>query len=77
MNRNNIAHLVMAHTDIQHITRLVRRLSVFSDVFLHFDKNSDDKELLDNLKDLIGHGVYYLQPRLHCAWGGTTQFSVK
>ena len=73
---HDIAHLVLAHTDIHHVTRLVKRLSAFSDVFLHFDSESDDSELLFNLKDLIGRGVYYLQPRLHCAWGGVQCSSV-
>ena len=67
---HDIAHLVLAHADVHHVTRLVKRLSAFSDVFLHYDSESDDNELLLNLHDLIGHGVYYLQPRRHCAWGG-------
>ena len=36
-----IAHLILAHTDPAHIARLAKRLSQFSDVYIHIDKNID------------------------------------
>lgn len=63
-----IAHLILCHSDLEHIERLVRRLSSFSDVFIHLDKKVDDSILKRRLKD--DNNCFFLNKRLHCRWGG-------
>lgn len=62
-----IAHLILAHDDPKHIGRLVRRLSSFSDVFIHIDKNAD----INVFKDAVGNieNCFFAEKRIHCAWG--------
>lgn len=62
-----IAHLILAHTDPKHIQRLARRLSSFSDVFIHIDSSVDIELFKEGLNDL---NVYFLEKRFHCEWGG-------
>lgn len=62
-----IAHLILCHTDFEHIERLVRRLVPISDVFIHVDKNVDDRMLRACLEKL--EGCYFVDKRFHCNWG--------
>ncbi|MGN0558026.1 MAG: beta-1,6-N-acetylglucosaminyltransferase [Acutalibacteraceae bacterium] len=62
-----IAHLILAHTDPEHIYRLVNRLLQFSDVFIHIDRNTDAQWLIDKLSN--SNNCYFVNPRLHCNWG--------
>lgn len=59
--------MILAHTDPKHIQRLARRLSSFSDVFIHIDSSVDIELFKEGLNDL---NVYFLEKRFHCEWGG-------
>lgn len=59
--------MILAHTDPKHIQRLARRLSSFSDVFIHIDSSLDIELFKEGLNDL---NVYFLEKRFHCEWGG-------
>ena len=63
-----IAHIILAHKDPQHITRLSRLLSTFSDVYIHIDSLCDIDEYKKNLKDKTN--VYFAEERYHCSWAG-------
>lgn len=63
-----LAHLILAHTDPQHIQRLIKRLCPFSDVFVHIDAQSDIDSFRDGLHRYSN--CYFLLNRLHCEWGG-------
>ena len=63
-----IAHLILAHKDPQHVGRLARRLSAFSDVFIHVDSKSNDYEFKNETQNL--ENCNYVSERVHCSWGG-------
>ena len=63
-----IAHLILAHIDADHIKKLVKRLIIFSDVFIHIDANSNIDEFKSDLKQY--ENCYFLEDRHHCEWGG-------
>lgn len=39
-----LAHLILAHTDLDHVCRLTKRLLGISDVYIHIDANTDASE---------------------------------
>ena len=63
-----IAHLILAHKDPQHVGRLARRLSAFSDIFIHVDSKSNDYEFKNETQNL--KNCKYVSERVHCSWGG-------
>lgn len=63
-----IAHLILAHKDPQHVGRLARRLSAFSDIFIHVDSRSNDYEFKNETRNL--KNCNYVLERVHCPWGG-------
>ena len=63
-----IAHLILAHRDLPHIIRLTNVLKEFSDVYIHLDKNTDEKDLFQMFKD--DDKVVFIGRRLHSEWGG-------
>ena len=63
-----LAHLILAHTDPQHIQRLIKRLSTFSDVYIHIDVESDIDSFRNGMSEY--NNCYFLLNRLHCEWGG-------
>lgn len=63
-----IAHLILAHTDLYHISRLAKRLLQFSDVYIHIDVKTDATDLIRELS-LYGN-CYFVNERLHCDWAG-------
>ena len=67
-NKYRIAHLILAHSDPEHIKRLARRLSMFSDVYIHIDKNIDIIPFKMILEE--GENISFLENRYHCEWGG-------
>lgn len=63
-----IAHLILCHNDLPHIVRLTKRLSAFSDVFIHVDKKwKDGIKLEEILKDI--KNCYFVKKRERCRWG--------
>jgi hypothetical protein len=71
----NIAHLILAHTNGEQVKRLIRRLANFSDVYIHVDAKADISEFI--VKDKMPHDVVYIEPRLHCWWGGASAISAE
>ena len=63
-----LAHLILAHTDLDHVCRLTKRLLGFSDVYIHIDANTDASELIKALSNY--DSCYFIGNRLHCDWGG-------
>lgn len=63
-----LAHLVLAHTDLNHVYRLTKRLLGFSDVFIHIDANTNASKLIEKLSNY--DNCYFMNNRLHCDWGG-------
>ena len=62
-----IAHLILAHNDSLHISRLAERLSVFSDVYIHIDKKTD----ISDFKQLITRAnCIFITTRFNIDWGG-------
>lgn len=63
-----IAHLILAHTDPRHIARLIKRVSTFSDVFVHIDAEADINSFLSEAGEV--ENCFWIQKRVHCSWGG-------
>ncbi|MBQ8189534.1 MAG: hypothetical protein IJZ44_07115 [Lachnospiraceae bacterium] len=65
----NIAYLILAHTDIRHVSRLAKRMSHTGDVYIHIDcaTDYDEKEIL---KEQLPQNVYWHTPRFRTEWGG-------
>lgn len=62
-----IAHLILCHNDPQHITRLCKRLSEFSDVYVHVDAQSDLSLFTNDLQSLSN--IHFLSKRIDIKWG--------
>lgn len=60
-----LAHIIMAHNDSEFIVRLVKKLSVYSDVFIHIDSNTQEEPFHEGLRELEGISVYFMQNRYH------------
>jgi hypothetical protein len=63
-----IAHLILAHKDPEHIQRLARVLSQFSDVFIHIDLKVDESIFRTGLE--LDPNVFFTEKRIKCYWGG-------
>lgn len=63
-----LAHLVLAHTDPEHIGRLARKLSAFSDVYIHIDSRVDATPFV--LAVANTRRVRFLRTRFPSEWGG-------
>lgn len=70
-----IAHLLMAHTDPEHITRLVNRLTAFSDVFIHIDSGVPIEKFTELLKD--NNRCSFVKTRYRTAWGSWVAVSAE
>ncbi|MBN1598289.1 MAG: hypothetical protein JW894_08340 [Bacteroidales bacterium] len=63
-----IAHLILAHKDPEHIKRLARVLSQFSDVYIHIDLKVDELIFRRGLENYPN--VFFTEKRIKCFWGG-------
>jgi hypothetical protein len=63
-----IAHLILAHQDPIHVGRLARRLSRFSDVYIHIDASADLSPFLEQAG--ANERIHFLSDRIRCRWGG-------
>ena len=70
-----IAHLVMAHTDPEHLVRLSNRLTEFSDVFIHIDSNIPIEKFQEPLKQ--NKRCYFVKTRHRTAWGSWAAVSAE
>lgn len=65
-----LAFLISAHTDPQHLDRLIKSLPEESDFFVHVDAKSDIKIFEDKIKD---ERVKFVSPRINVTWGSIRQ----
>ena len=65
-----LAFLISAHTDPQHLDRLIKSLPEESDFFIHVDAKSDLKIFEDKIKD---ERVKFVLPRTNVTWGSIKQ----
>ncbi len=63
-----IAYIISAYTDPNHLKRLVERLSVNSDFYVHIDKKID----ITPFKKALADKVQFV-PRYWISWGGWSQ----
>lgn len=63
-----LAHLILAHKDSTHIGRLSRKLSGYSDVYVHIDLSVDEEPF----RNAVGNvdNVFFVRQRFRCWWGG-------
>jgi Core-2/I-Branching enzyme len=64
----DLAHLVLAHTDPEHIGRLARKLSAFSDVYIHIDSRVDITPFGRAVANT--DRVRFIRTRFPSEWGG-------
>jgi hypothetical protein len=64
----DLAHLVLAHADPEHIARLARKLSTFSDVYIHVDSRVDIAPF--ELAAADTDRVRFIRTRFPSEWGG-------
>ncbi|MCG0634680.1 beta-1,6-N-acetylglucosaminyltransferase [Lactiplantibacillus plantarum] len=60
------AYIVLAHTDIVMINRLVSRLATTGDVYVHVDLGSK----IDTSEIIIGKNIHVVTKRVSVHWGG-------
>ena len=68
--RQRLAYLVLAHTDPEHLARLIRTLDYASDFYIHIDKKSDIAPFSRATDPLP---VCYLRNRVKIHWGTFSQ----
>ena len=61
-----IAFLISAHTDPQHLCRLVKSLPSSSEFFIHIDAKSDIQPFRTLLQQ---PNVHFVKPRIDVMWG--------
>lgn len=63
-----LTHLILAHNDPELIGRLVKKLTSFSDVYIHIDKKVDIKKFTE----CVGYNprCIFIDKRYSCNWGG-------
>ncbi len=61
-----IAHIILCHRDPVHIGRLSKRLSKFSDVFIHVDKRINIDQFLKEIDGV--ENIHFLKKRYKCGW---------
>jgi hypothetical protein len=67
-NIMTLAHLILAHSDPQHVARLSRKLLYHSDeVFIHVDRKTDITPFQEALR---GVNVTFIQGRIKVYWAG-------
>ena len=67
------AFLVTAHTDIEQLKRLSKRLMSLGDIYLLIDKKQKDENYLTEVQTLVsnsGGAICLAQPRISIAWAG-------
>lgn len=64
----DLAHLILAHRDPDHIGRLSKKLSDYSDVYVHIDSSVDEVPFRRAVGSL--DNVFFVQRRFRCWWGG-------
>ena len=60
-----IAYLILAHTDVKQLNRLLKQLCEMQDVYLHVDQKADFS--IDEINDYSS--LYILTQRTRCYWG--------
>ncbi|MCI9197115.1 MAG: beta-1,6-N-acetylglucosaminyltransferase [Lachnospiraceae bacterium] len=63
-----LAYLILGHKDPEHIGRLSKKLSNYSDVYIHIDSSVDEipfRKVVGSLDN-----VFFIQRRFRCWWGG-------
>lgn len=63
-----IAHLILAHRDPEHIGRLSKKLSDYSDVYIHIDCSVNEEPF----RKTVGNAdnIFFIRKRFRCWWGG-------
>ncbi len=67
------AFLVTAHTDIEQLKRLTKRLMSLGDIYMLIDKKQKDTDYLSEVQNLAansGGQILLAQPRISIAWAG-------
>jgi len=64
-----VAFLVLAHTDPVHLYRLCAKLAESGDVYVHYDKKSNPREV--RARGL--ERVHFVEPRIRVSWGNFSQ----
>ena len=71
----NIAYLISAHTDPEHLHRLVVSLHVTAEYFIHVDAKSDIKPFRALLKSM--RNVHFVSPRTEVVGGDMSEVEVQ
>lgn len=66
----NIAYLIIAHTDPEHITRLAKKILYknYVDVYIHIDNKVKIDPFVSGLKDI--ERINFVENRISVNWGG-------
>ena len=70
------AFLITAHTDVEQLLRLMRRLLSLGDIYLLLDKKVKDQDYLSQVETFINHSggaISLVEPRVNITWGGFSQ----
>lgn len=70
------AFLITAHTDVEQLLRLMRRLLSLGDIYLLLDKKVKDHDYLSQVETFVslsGGAISLVEPRVNVAWGGFSQ----
>ena len=71
----NIANLISAHTDPDHLMRLVESLHVTAEYFIHVDAKSEIKPFRNLLKNK--RNVHFVSPRIDVVGGDMSEVEVQ
>lgn len=63
-----LAHIILAHRDPEHIGRLSKKLSSYSDVYIHIDSSVGEEPFCKSVGDV--KNVFFIKKRFRCWWGG-------
>ncbi|WP_163710543.1 beta-1,6-N-acetylglucosaminyltransferase [Mangrovibacterium lignilyticum] len=68
-----IAYLILAHNDAPHLARLIKKLNLQADFYIHIDKKTDTKPFEQLVKS--SSNIYYVSEtkRVDVQWGGISQ----
>ena len=71
----NIAYLISAHADPQHLQKLVQALHVTAEYFIHVDAKTDIKPFRATFKDM--RNVHFVSPRIDVVGGDMSEVEVQ
>lgn len=73
----NLAFMILAHTDFDQLIRLCEKLVDYGDIYIHVDKRTDD-DYVSRLHTYISttnvsHVIKLINHRINVTWGGYSQ----